>query len=493
LKKTANIFFIFNLVVLCALAQVNTYSPYSRFGLGELNQPSLAHNQGMGGAFAALKPDSVFPVMINTGNPASYALIKFASFEVGGFYNRSNFTTQEMTLVKNNANFAYAVLGFPIRKNGGAVLGLLPYSNVGYNLSSQSDVPSIGPITYNYNGEGGFSKVFTGYGIMPFKERMINFRKKQNRLLDDSTYTFHKGKEKTKEFFNELLSDFTLGANLNYMFGSVKNYADIRYPNSTQYYNTIREQFIRINDFTGTLGAQTAFTIDSVKKKVKLDTLGNTVVKKVAMREKIKIVFGWYMGLNNTITARRDMVSYTYFLTANAMKLPRDTIQQTMDEYGQIKLPLEQGFGIGFKKGEKFNLVVDYAITNWSQFKMFEYTNNLKNNSRAAVGFNYVPEKFATGKGTYFKRSQYRAGAFYQSGYIDINQTPIATYGLTAGISIPVGIRTGTGLISVGLQAGQTGSSGSGLVKQDFYRVNIGFTFNSTYFDDLWFRKFKYD
>ena len=38
-------------------AQINTSSPYSRYGLGERAQQTLAHNQGMGGAFVALKAD----------------------------------------------------------------------------------------------------------------------------------------------------------------------------------------------------------------------------------------------------------------------------------------------------------------------------------------------------------------------------------------------------------------------------------------------------
>ena len=148
---------------------------------------------------------------------------------------------------------------------------------------------------------------------------------------------------------------------------------------------------------------------------------------------------------------------------------------------------------MGFKKGEKFNMVIDYAITNWSQFRLFDYTNSLKNNMRTSIGFNYVPEKWAQGKGTYFRRVQYRAGAFYNTGYLDLKNTLISTYGVSAGISLPVGIRTGTGLVNIALQCGQTGTKANGLLKENFARVTFGFTFNSTYLEDLWFRKFKYD
>ncbi len=493
MKKNNLIILFFTVIAHFLNAQINTFSPYSRFGLGELNQNTLAHNQGMGGAFAALKPDSIFPVMINTGNPASYALIKFATFEVGGFYTNSKFSTQSVSVMKNNANFSYAVLGFPIRKKSGAVLGIMPYSNVGYNLNNTVDEKNIGNVSYNYNGEGGFNKAFVGYGTMPFRDKLINFRKKETAKFNNPEKVYSRKRYAVKEFTNELLSDFSIGFNANYLFGSIKNYADVRYPNSNLYYNTIRESTIRLHDFTGNFGIQTGFTIDSVKVKRKKDTLTSNLGKRVVLKEKIKIVFGYYMNLNNTLKANYDLISYNYFLTNTSGILPRDTVIKIVDANGKIKLPLENGIGIGIKRGEKLNIVLDYAITNWNNFKLLNYNDSLKNSTRMAIGFNYVPEKFATGKGTFFRRSQYRLGAFYNTGYLNLNNTLITTYGVSAGISLPVGIRTGTGLINLGIQYGTTGTNSNNLIKENFIKVNVGFTFNSTYFDDLWFRKFKYD
>jgi hypothetical protein len=486
--------YILVLVILGNLlfAQVNTFSPYSRFGLGELNQTTFAHNQAMAGTCIAYKPDSLFPVMINTGNPASYALIKFATFEVGGNFVRSNFTTSLSSVYKWTTNFNYGTLGFPIRRKSGAAFGIMPYSNVGYTMRSVNNEPNIGNVTYNYNGEGGFNKVFLGYGTMPFKERLMKFRKKQATKEMDPAYNITLSSYKFKELMNELASDFSIGVNANYLFGSTLNFTDVRYPNSLTYFNTIREKTVRINDFTGNFGMQTAFTIDSVKVKSNDTNRVNTTRLKRALSEKVKITFGYYMALNNTVKAKYDIVSYNYFLNNSAI-IPKDTVLKTLDQSGKITLPLEQGFGIGFKKGERFNLVMDYAITDWSNFKMFDYTNTLKNNMRTSIGLNFVPDKNVLGKGTYFKRTQYRAGAFYNSGYLDINQTLIKTYGVTAGLSLPVGIRTGTGLVNIGIQYGVTGTQSNNLIKENFIRVNFGFTFNSTYFDDLWFRKFKYD
>ena len=71
------------------LSQLNTFSPYSRYGLGEMSPTTLAHNSGMGGTYIALKPDSTMPIFINTGNPASYSLIKLTTLELGGSFLNS--------------------------------------------------------------------------------------------------------------------------------------------------------------------------------------------------------------------------------------------------------------------------------------------------------------------------------------------------------------------------------------------------------------------
>ena len=314
--------------------------------------------------------------MINVGNPASYALIKFATFEVGGNFTNSYFSTSSSKVHKWNANFNYGALGFPIRRRGGLAFGIMPYSNVGYNIQTKVTEQNIGDVSYSYNGEGGFNKVFLGYGVMPFREQLIKFRNKQSKKAQDSAYHISKGKYKFKELMCELASDFSIGANGNYIFGSTLNYADVRYPNSLTYLNTIREKIVRINDFTGNFGMQTAFTIDSVRAKNKKDTssLARRKTKK-ALSEKVKITFGYFMGLNNSIKARYDLVSYNYFLAANQQVIIKDTVMKYLDQNGKITLPLEQGFGIGFKKGEKLNVVLDYAVTDWSNFKMFDYTN----------------------------------------------------------------------------------------------------------------------
>lgn len=460
-------------------AQNNTFSPYSRYGLGELNPTTFAHNAAMGGAYIALKPDSLMPIFINAGNPAAYSLIKLTCLEVGGAFVNSKFTATNSSLNKWSANFAYGALGFPIRANGGACFGIMPFSNVGYDTKSTSSELGIGSVSYVNSGSGGLNKAFVGYGVMPFQNRLTKFRKK-NLFVPDSMKKLSSGKFKVMNFGSKLLSDFALGFNANYIFGSMEQTSRVVYPSSTFYNNTYRERTVTLGDFTGNFGAQTAITIDSVKQK------GTN--KRRHLNEKVKITLGYFMALNNSIKVNYDATVYNYIVNGFGQEIIRDTVLKNTNQKGKITLPLEQGFGFGFKKGERINAVMDFAITNWSKFNFLDNVNNFSDNYRIGFGVNFVPEKYAAGSGAFLKKLNYRVGANYQTGYINVNNTTVSSYAVTAGIGFPVGFGRLSSMVNVSAQYGQMGTTNNNLIKENFWKINFGFTFS-----DRWFQKFRYD
>lgn len=496
------------------LSQNNTFSPYSRYGLGELTPSTLAHNAGMGGAYIALKPDSTMPVFINTGNPAAYALIKVTSLEVGGSALFSNFTSPNTTLKKRTTNFGYGVLGFPIRNNGGACFGIMPYSNVGYDSENNATEAGVGNINYKYSGTGGLNKAFLGYGVMPFGRRLAKFRRKYLNV-PDSMKTLSRKQYRIRQAGSKLLTDLSLGVNANYVFGSIENTTRIIYPNSLIYTNTFLNNATTLGAFTGNFGAQTGLSVDSIVDKKKrrayinreveaLKTSGfydaltlqaksdsierNTGQYRRALKEKVKFTFGYFMALNNSLSASYNSRAITYVLDGSGQEVPADTILYKDNQSGTIKLPLEQGFGIGLKKGERINMVADFAITNWQNFKYLQNVNDFKNNYRVAVGINYVPEKYAAGNGAFFRKVNYRLGASYQTGYINVRNTVVSDMSVSAGVGLPVGIGRLSSMVNVSAQYGQMGTNANGLLKQNYWRINFGFTFS-----DRWFQKYRED
>lgn len=481
----------------------------------------------MGGAHIALKPDSTSPVFVNTGNPASYALIRFTTLEVGGRFFLSSHKSKNSGLNIWNTGFGYGTLGFPVRNNGGMCLGIMPYTFVGYQTSSTASEPIVGNIKYQFNGDGGLSKAFVGYGIMPFHKRLIRFKRKYLNPPDSAK---HLGRlaYKLREFNSKWLSDLTIGANANYIFGNISNSTRVIYPNSLLYNNTFRERTLVMGDFTGNIGVQTAFTADSVKdyrghkkkieaeiKKIKAyghatdssalsglspfkedviefkaDSIKkNTPLHRRALREKVKLSVGFFMSLNNNMAAKYTSAAYNYIVNGQGEEIIRDTAYYLANKSGSIRLPLEQGFGLGLKKGERWSFAADFALTAWSGFKYLNEISTLKDNYRIAAGVNYVPEKYAFGKGSYFSRVNYRFGVNYNTGYVNLNNTTLADYSINAGIGLPVGTsRYNSSMVNVSLQYGQMGFNSSNAIKENYFRVGFGFTYC-----DRWFQKFRYD
>lgn len=455
----------------------NTFSPYSRYALGDLAQPTFAHNAAMGGAFVALRPDSTMPNFVNVGNPASYALIRLATLELGLNTTFSEFKSSASSSAERTANFSYGSLGFPIRRNGGACFGIMPYSYVGSNTADLINEPGIGDVNYQYQGAGGLNKVFLGYGIMPFNKRLVKFRKKYLRPKD-SLHKLSAREYRFRELFSKLASDLSVGANGNYIKGNITNIARVVYDDNTRFYNTYRDRSFFVNDFTANFGIQTAITFDSVRV---------APGKKRALSEKTKLTLGYTINLNNSLNTVYNAFSYNYRLS-NGSEFVVDTVFYTSDSPASVTLPLEQGFGLGFKKGERFHVTADYAITNWQEFKYLDQVSDLVQNHRLALGAYLVPEKYAVGKGTYFKRVNYRFGLSYQSGFIRLNNTTISSYCISAGLGLPVGIGRQSSMVHLSAQYGISGTTNNGLIRENYWRFNLGFTFS-----DKWFQKYRYD
>ncbi len=146
------------------LAQNNTNSPYSLFGLGIENKTATAGLTGLGNTGIAQSN----PYQINISNPASLGNIRKSSFlyEFGvnaSFSELKNSTKSEST---SNGNISHIAIAFPIQQNWGVGIGLLPYTKVGYSITSQSSIEGSLDDYYSIiSGEGGLNKFYISTGI----------------------------------------------------------------------------------------------------------------------------------------------------------------------------------------------------------------------------------------------------------------------------------------------------------------------------------------
>ena len=162
LKKLALVIFVF--FGLSAVAQLGTSSPYSRFGLGDLQGNIFPVYNALGGGVTALSSTS----SVNSSNPASYTSFKSNSFlfSTGGLHKTTLIQNLTDKQVANNSAFSHMTIAFPISSKLGASIGMLPFSNIGYTLNARDTLVNANMI---YTGDGGLSKVYFGGAYEPFK------------------------------------------------------------------------------------------------------------------------------------------------------------------------------------------------------------------------------------------------------------------------------------------------------------------------------------
>ncbi|HAC22022.1 MAG TPA: hypothetical protein DCF91_08005, partial [Porphyromonadaceae bacterium] len=166
-KKVVALFSALILSQVSLIAQNNTNSPYTRFGWGQLADPSFGAGKAMGGIGYGLRNNK----QVNPLNPASYSNVDSLTFmlDIGVTAQMSRFE-QGGTSTKNiNGNLEYIAMQFPIHKKLAVSIGLLPVSFVGYEYGSSEKVDGSDVYaTQVFNGTGGLSEVYGGISYKPF-------------------------------------------------------------------------------------------------------------------------------------------------------------------------------------------------------------------------------------------------------------------------------------------------------------------------------------
>ena len=151
-----------------AFAQSGTNSPYSQYGLGILSDQSQGFNRGMNGLAIGLRNGN----QVNMLNPASYSAVDSLTmiFDVGVSGQLTNFNEGGKKLNAHNADFEYAVMAMRLVKNVGLSVGVVPYTNIGYNYFTTSQMAgTTNYTTETYSGSGGLHQAYLGLGWRPFK------------------------------------------------------------------------------------------------------------------------------------------------------------------------------------------------------------------------------------------------------------------------------------------------------------------------------------
>jgi len=420
-------------------AQSNDISPYSRYGIGDLQDQSSALNLSMGGTGIAYHNDANPPFFINLKNPASYAYafipvqdsagkggLKMATFEAGLTDNILNISSGGQTAQSNNTYLSYLALNIPVSKHLGLGMGLTPVSTEGYNISTNSTIDT-NTVQNTYQGTGGVEKVFLG-----------------------AAYAFGKNK------------NLSIGVNASYQFGNLTNGEQVIFPLNVPAFNTFKTENLGVHAFTFDFG----------------------------MMYTTKLWNDWSLTLGGIFVPTLNLdANYTLFTVTqyNATTSTVDTIQDS-GRVGKVKIPLKFGCGITIKKGDHFTFSLDYTKQYWSQYSYFGQSEGLIDSYTYGVGIQYVANKdYAR---NYWQRIQYRMGFSYGQNYLNIDNTPFVDKNVSFGLGLPLGPTNPfdhPAILNLAVQVGTMGTTSNNLLLQNYVKIMVGITF-----DDHWFDKRKF-
>jgi len=163
--------------------------------------------------------------------------------------------------------------------------------------------------------------------------------------------------------------------------------------------------------------------------------------------------------------------------------LTSDTIINNVK--GTMRLPATLGFGISIGKPLKWLAGVDVRLQPWANYQNYEGVDDgLQNAMSVVLGGEYTPDAGSIDK--ILKRVTYRLGMSYEKTPYVLNDSGVNDLGINFGGSIPV---SGISSLDMGFRFGKRGSLGSNQLQEDYFRLQLGVTFN----DRQWFIKRKFD
>jgi len=425
-----SVFLIISVSVSAQEGAYGAYSPYSIYGIGDLSKEGTAYNKSMGGVGVATRNKRY----INYMNPAAITARDSLSFmaDFGVMQNNKVFSQGDLRSGKNTFNIYNLMMSFPIWRSSAFMVGITPFSDVGYDFSSIETDPEIigntGNISYDSYGTGSVYQMFVGAGA-----------------------TFW--------------DNFSVGAELIYLFGNLDKVTNMIYSDAS-YRSLNSGSELMVRGLTGKFGLQ-------YEQKLSGD---------------LSMVVGatYRMGTNmkgyatNYKYANQSSVSDT-------LKYSVDTLARTGVRFGD-----ELGVGISIRKGDKWSAEFNYVRSDWRRSGMdkapgfaavgdSKFSSTVSNSFRA--GFEIVPNR--NDIRYYFKKCAYRAGVYYDQSYYKLDGHSVNSMGITLGMTFPV-YRLYNG-ISIGVDLGQKASTRNNMIRERYAMFVVGFNIH-----DLWFIKNQY-
>lgn len=427
-------------------SSINTYSPYSMYGLGELATQGNVAMRSMGGVGLGMYSYTT----VNLLNPAAYGNMTRKSFifdfgvDAGHYRNEQvKSSSSAVKTAYNSVNFHEIAFQMPLAKNLGFGFSLTPYSNVGYKMyrdeMADEILGNIGRVHYQWDGEGDITEVKAGVGWRPFKRLAV-------------------------------------GVAMLYYWGNITRNYTSQVPNiitgSGSYSSTTGIDSYVVSKFKAQVGIQWHI----VSNTKRMFSLGATY------------------DIGGDLTPQLTQSVYVNNLL--------QTVVRSKSEKTALRLPQQIAAGI-FYQDIHVRWGIDYVYQNWGNENMnySESINkgvsvNYTDTHTIKFGLEYVPR--AMDVSNYLNRVSYRIGGRVGDFYQTFGGSKIRQYAVTAGLGFPLRLFGGSA-VDVGFEYGmrrpenkyiEVDGVETGLVKQDYFKLSLGL---SLFGEDKWFQRYKFD
>lgn len=411
----------------------SAHTPYSVFGVGDVLPQGTAYHKAMGGTGIASRNRK----FVNTLNPASVTARDSLSFMVDFSLMHADkiYRQQDLSNGANLTNLNDLVMSFPIYHHSAMMIGIAPYSGLGYRFASSATDPEligkVGNVTNASVGAGGLYQIFGAAGVTLWRR-------------------------------------LSLGAEYQYYFGKMQKTTTITY--ATSGYNGVSS------------GYEMVLRAHSAKVGLQYEQpLGNMT-----------------LCLGATYKLGANLHGYVKDYKISTGSLVSDTLRNNINDFSKDKVRLagEWAVGVSLRGGERWRAELDYTRSDWSRTGMDKVTGfaNLSGAVFTATaaqsirgGFEFIPN--VNDVRYYLRRVSYKAGAYFNKEYFLLDGNQIFSGGLTLGITLPISnqnTRPNNG-VSLSMDLGQRGSLKGNLVREQY----IGFTIGLNAFD-IWFQKNQY-
>lgn len=436
---------ILTFTVLLLSAQETGLSPYSRIGLGDINNSNSPAYNTMGGASVALSDFN----LLNISNPASYSSLTahMPVFEIDG---SSQFLKLQSTSGEGNVfatTFTKLAIGIPVNNKMGVSFGVLPFTNTGYDVSSTNSETGIGDIDYFYNGKGGLNKAYLGTGY---------------------------------ELINKDSIRLSVGFNFSFLFGNIEKSRRVEFPEDDLALNSLLSQSTNSYGFDLELG--------------------------LLFNQKISNTLSYSLGATvssgSKLTSTRDEFFGTY-TNFSGVEFVRDTLVNEINNKGEINIPLSLKVGGAVKFNNNLEIAAQYQMQDWSTYKenftKTSASDSLTNSSTISAGLRYTPSSVFNTSVKYYEKIQYRLGFRYENTPLQFNNTQITEFGTSFGLGLPIRPSSmsksefkSLSMINIGVDMGTRGTTDNGLIKENFTKVYFGISIMPQV-RNRWFVKRKFD